>query len=220
MIPAILLSIYAQMRVQSTYSKYSGVVSSSRLSGAAVARQILTGRGLSDVRVEMTQGTLSDHYDPRARVLRLSPGVYNGNSLAALGVAAHETGHALQHDEGYVPLQLRTSFLPLASIGSMAAFPLLIIGILMASKSVAMIGVYAFTLVVLFYLITLPVEFNASNRALALLADGGYLTRNEIEPTRAVLNAAALTYVAAALTAVLNLVRLLLLAGMFGGRDE
>lgn len=189
------------------------------MTGAAVARRLLQEAGIDSVSVELTGGKLSDHYDPRAKVLRLSPQVYNSTSLAALGVAAHEAGHAIQHDVNYLPLQLRASFVPVAQFGSTLSFPLLIIGLLMGSPTLAQLGVWAFTAVVLFQLITLPVEFNASSRAVSLLAGGGYLTQEEVAPTRRVLNAAALTYVAAAITAILNLIRLLLISGMLR-RDD
>ncbi|KKM12937.1 hypothetical protein SY88_01165 [Clostridiales bacterium PH28_bin88] len=220
LIPAIILSLWAQSKVQSTFQRYLRVPSASRLTGAAVARQLLDRSGVDDVKVEMTPGHLSDHYDPRSKTLRLSPQVYQSSSLAALGVAAHETGHAIQHESGYFPLEFRNSFVPVAQIGSNLAFPLLIIGLIFAMPVLAKVGVYLFTAVVLFQLITLPVEYNASNRAIALLEGYGYITREEVGPTRRVLSAAALTYVAAALTAVLTLVRLLILSGMLGNRDE
>lgn len=220
LIPAILLSLYAQFKVQSTFDRYSRVASRSGLSGAEVARNLLDRAGLHHVRVEMVQGFLTDHYDPRARVLRLSPPVYQSSSLASLGVAAHEAGHALQHRTGYLPLQLRSALVPVVSFGSNLAIPLLLLGIILGLPSLARLGVYAFTLAVLFTLITLPVEFNASRRAIALLESGGYLSRQELVGARQVLNAAALTYVAAALTAILNLVRLMFLAGFFGRREE
>ncbi|MDN5348358.1 MAG: uncharacterized protein PWP65_1922 [Clostridia bacterium] len=220
LIPALILSLYAQAKVQGTFSRYSQVASYRGLTGAAVARRILDEHGLGDVRVEMAQGFLSDHYDPRAKVLRLSPEVYHSNSLAALGVAAHETGHAIQHGRGYFPLEIRSALVPVVTLGSNLAIPLLIIGLLLGSPSLARFGVYAFTLVVLFTLITLPVEFNASNRAISILERHGYLIGNELAAARKVLNAAALTYVAAAVTAVLNLIRLLLLTGLMGNRDE
>ena len=218
LVPAIILSLYAQFKVKSTFSKYSEVMARNRITGAQVARSMLQQKRMS-VQVERTPGQLTDHYDPRQRVLRLSEPVHDSYSLAALGVAAHETGHAIQHEEGYFPLGFRNSLVPIANFGSTLAFPLLLIGLLMGSMGLARIGVYAFTAVVLFQLITLPVEFNASNRAIRLLADGGYITQEEIQPTRAVLNAAALTYVAAALMAFLNLARLLVLTGFLGG-DE
>ena len=218
LVPAIILSLYAQFKVKSTFSKYSEVPARNRVTGAQVARNMLQQKGMP-VQVERTSGQLTDHYDPRQRILRLSEPVHDSYSLAALGVAAHETGHAIQHEEGYFPLGFRNSLVPIANFGSTLAFPLLLIGLLMGSMGLARIGVYAFTAVVLFQLITLPVEFNASNRAIRLLADGGYITQEEIQPTRAVLNAAALTYVAAALMAFMNLVRLLMLTGFLGGDD-
>lgn len=220
LIPAIIISMYAQMKVQSTYAQFSRVAASSGLTGAAVARYLLQQNRMDHVSVEIVQGTLTDHYDPRHKVLRLSPQVYNSNSLAALGIAAHETGHALQHHTGYFPLELRNNFAPVAQFGSSLAFPLLLLGWIMGFPTLAYIGVYAFTAVVLFQLVTLPVELDASNRAIAMLERGGFITRHEVGPTKKVLNAAALTYVAAVITAVLSLVRLLILTGMLGGRDE
>lgn len=219
LIPAILVSMYAQFKIQSAYGHWSRVRSSSGVSGAMVARELLRQAGIYDVEVEMIDGHLTDHYDPRSKKLRLSPEVYHGNSIAALGIAAHETGHAVQHDVGYYPLALRNSLVPVANLGSNLALPLIILGLLLGSPTLAIWGVYAFTAVVLFQLITLPVEFNASSRAVALLEGSGFITRSEVQPTKAVLNAAALTYVAAALTAVLNLVRLLILSGVLR-RDE
>jgi len=219
LIPAILLAGYAQIKVKSTFNKYAKVSADSGLTGAQVAKKLLDEAGIYDVSIELTQGSLSDHYDPKKKVLRLSPEVYQRASLAALGVAAHETGHAIQHNVGYFPLELRSSFVPVASIGSSLAFPLLIIGVLLSSPSLAYIGIYAFSAAVLFQIITLPVEFNASNRAVAILEGGGYVSRQEVSGARKVLNAAALTYLAAALMAVLNLVRMLAIVGFFGGDD-
>lgn len=219
LLPAIIVTFYAQAKVQGAYSKYSRVASSVGLTGAAVARQLLNKAGLHDVGVEMVPGELTDHYDPRHKKVRLSPQVYNGTSLAALGIAAHETGHAIQHDTGYFPLAFRNSLAPVAQIGSNAAVPLLLIGLLMGAMGLVKLGIYAFTAVVLFQIITLPVEFNASSRAIALLENGGYLSSSEVGPVRNVLGAAALTYVAAALTAVLTLVRFLVLSGLLR-RDE
>lgn len=220
LIPAIIVTIYAQYKVHSTFQRYLRVPVSSGLTGAQVARHLLDRAGIHDVRIETVNQDLADHYDPRHKVLRLSPRVYHGSSIASLGVAAHEAGHAIQHDTGYVPLGMRSAFVPLANFGSNLAFPLLLIGLLLGLPSLAVAGVYLFAAVVVFYLITLPVEFNASGRAVALLEAGGYINRQEIGHARRVLSAAALTYVAAALTAVLNLVRLLLITGMLGGRDE
>jgi Zn-dependent membrane protease YugP len=219
LIPAILLSFYAQAKVQGTYAKYSRISSAGGFTGATVARQLLRQAQINDVEVEMVPGKLTDHYDPRNKKLRLSPEVYQSSSIAALGIAAHETGHAVQHDVGYFPLSFRNQLAPVAQFGSQLAFPLLFIGLIFDWLNLAKFGVYAFIAVVLFQLITLPVEFNASHRAIALLEGGGYLTRQEIKPAKSVLSAAALTYVAAALSAVLTLVRLLLLSGMLRRKD-
>lgn len=219
-LPGIILAMYAQTKVKSTFQRFSKVLSSRRITGSQAAREILDSQGLDHVKVEMTGGHLSDHYDPRTKVVRLSPDVYKGASLASLGVAAHETGHAIQHDVGYLPLNIRHSLVPVANFGSTLAFPLFILGLLMTSPGMMKIGIYLFAGVVLFQLVTLPVEFNASNRALAILQGGGYISAQESEGTRSVLNAAALTYVAAALVSLLNLVRLLILSGILGRRDD
>ena len=173
--------------------------------------------GLREVRIEQVRGSLTDHYDPRSRVLRLSESTYHSNSVAAIGVAAHECGHALQDAEGYAPLKIRGALVPVANFGSSASWILILLGIFFSAANLISIGVLAFAAVVVFQLVTLPVEFNASNRALAALEGGGFLTRDEVAQTNKVLRAAALTYVAAALTAVLQLLRLLLL---FGRRSE
>lgn len=216
LIPAIILAIYAQSKVKSTFTKYSQVRSSRGYTGEEVAKALLTMRGLGDVRVEATKGHLSDHYDPRHKKLRLSESVHGSNSVAALGVAAHETGHALQHADNYGPLMLRSSVVPVASFGTWMAFPLFFIGFLFANTMAWMmdVGIIFFSGAVAISLITLPVEFNASTRAMALLQEGGYLTDEELPHARAVLNAAAWTYVAAATMAVTQLVRLLILRGM------
>lgn len=213
LIPAILLSLYAQARISSSFKKYSKIRSETGLTGAQAARGILNSHGLYDVGVEPVGGRLSDHYDPRTRVIRLSEEVYHGNSLASVAVAAHETGHALQHASGYVPLQLRSTFVPVANFGSGAGPILIMVGLFMPSFDwLLQIGILAFTFAVFFQLITLPVEFNASNRAMSILRDRGMLVGNELSGARSVLNAAALTYVAAALAAVLQLVRFILIA--------
>lgn len=219
LIPAIILALYAQMKVKSTYARFSQVAARSRRTAAEVARGLIRDYGL-DVRVERIEGELTDHYDPRQKVLRLSSPVHDSYSLAALGIAAHEVGHAVQHDQGYAALGLRNSLVPVANIGSTLSFPILIIGLLFSSPMLVQAGVFAFSAVVLFQVITLPVEFNASNRAIALLTEGGYIAGEEVGPARAVLNAAALTYVAAALMAVLNLLRLLILSGLLRGGDD
>lgn len=213
LIPAILLSIYAQYRISSSYKKYSKIHAESGLTGAQAARGLLNSSGLYDVRVEPIGGRLSDHYDPRTRIIRLSEDVYHGNSLSSVAVAAHETGHALQHASGYFPLQLRSSFVPVANFGSGAGPILIMVGLFMPTFDwLLQIGILAFTFAVIFQLITLPVEFNASSRAMSLLQERGMLGRNEMGGARSVLNAAALTYVAAALAAVLQLIRFILIA--------
>lgn len=213
LIPAILLSLYAQFKISSSYKRYSKVRSQSGLTGAQVARGILNSNGLYDVRVEPIGGSLSDHYDPRTRIIRLSQDVYQGSSLSSIAVAAHETGHALQHASGYFPMQLRSSFVPVANIGSGAGPILIMVGLFMPAYDWLLeLGIFAFAFAVLFQVITLPVEYNASSRALKLLQDGRMLGSNEISGARSVLNAAALTYVAAALAAVLQLLRFMLIA--------
>ncbi|MBZ4687180.1 MAG: uncharacterized protein PWQ96_1513 [Clostridia bacterium] len=216
LIPAIIISIYAQGKVQSTFNRYLRVPSATGFTGADVARRLLRSSGIHDVEVEMIGQRLGDHYDPRNKKLRLSPEVYKSTSLAAIGVAAHETGHAIQHDRGYFPLEVRSTLVPVTSIGSSLSFPLLFLGLIMGAPALVKIGVLAFTLVVLFQLVTLPVEFNASSRAIAVLQKEGLIAGQEVGAVRKVLTAAALTYVAAAITAVLNLVRLLVLARLFG----
>lgn len=213
LIPAILLSMYAQFKISSAYGRYSEVRSRAGYTGAQVARAILQENGLYDVQVEPTGGRLSDHYDPRTRVVRLSEDVFYGNSLASVAVAAHETGHALQHARGYFPLELRATFVPVANFGSSLGPILILAGLFLPTFGFLLqIGIWAFALAVIFQLITLPVEFNASSRALALLQEGRMLGADEIRGARKVLSAAALTYVAAALAAVLQLARFIIIA--------
>ncbi len=221
LIPGIILAMYAQAKVKSTFARYSKVASSKGLTGADVARAILRSQGLDHVGVEMIGGNLSDHYDPRVKMVRLSQQVYQGNSLASLGVAAHETGHAVQHAVGYVPLNIRNGLVPVANFGSNLAFPLLFIGLFLSGSmgtNLVYLGIYLFAAVVLFQLVTLPVEFNASSRAMAILHNGDYISSDELPKTKSVLDAAAMTYVASALMGILNLVRLLLISGVLGGR--
>ncbi len=216
LIPAFVFALYAQQKVRSTYSHYSRKAASSRISGHDVAQQILSSSGASDVAIERASGRLTDHYDPRKKVLRLSEGVYNSNSLAALGIAAHETGHALQHHSHYFPLHIRNAVYPVANLGSTLAFPLFFIGFIFSQKgpSILMdIGILLFAGAVLFTVLTLPVEFNASRRALVLLREGRYLKEDELQGARRVLSAAALTYVAATAMAIVQLLRLFLLRG-------
>ena len=213
-IPAMIFAMYAQSKVRGAYERYSRVRSSSGVTGAQVARTILDGARLEEVKVVQTQGQLTDHYDPRQKVVRLSPQVYGDNSLAALGIAAHEVGHAIQHDTDYLPLGIRNSIVPLASLGSNAAFPLFFIGFIFSGGGLEIlmdIGIAVFLFTVLFQAITLPVEFNASNRALAILEGGGYLNSQELNGAKQVLSAAALTYVAALAMALAQFFRLLLL---------
>ncbi|MFO7265167.1 MAG: zinc metallopeptidase [Bacillota bacterium] len=210
LIPALILAMYAQMKVSSTFAKYSRVAARAYKTGADVARELLDQAGLYDVPVEMIGGHLTDHYDPHRRVMRLSPEVYHGRSIAALAVAAHETGHALQHAGNYVPLNIRNGLFPVANLGSQMAFPLFFIGFLFASPTLMDIGIWLFLAALAFQLVTLPVEFDASRRALRLLDAGGYLSREEAPGARAVLTAAALTYVAAVAVSLMHLLRLLI----------
>ena len=206
-----LLALGAQLAVSSAYSKWKQVPSRTGMTGAQVARQILDGNGCGHVRIEAVAGTLSDHYDPTNGVLRLSSEVYGGRSIAALGVAAHEAGHAIQDAQDYAPMRIRANLVPVANIGSQAAVPLFMLGLFMSWEPLLKVGILCFALAVLFYVVTLPVEFNASRRAVTVLASG-YLPQDEVKGVKAVISAAALTYVAAALQAVLQLLRLVLLA--------
>ncbi len=213
-----VLSLLASAKVNSTYAKYSRVRSMTGMTGAQAAQKILYHAGIHDVRIEHVRGNLTDHYDPSAKVVRLSDATYNSPSVAAIGVAAHECGHVLQHHEGYAPLKLRTTLVPAANIGSKLGIPLIIIGILFgANATLVNIGIWVFSLAVLFQLVTLPVEFNASNRAVQILDSQGILGGQEVGQCRQVLNAAALTYVAAAAASILQLLRLVIL---FGGRSR
>ncbi len=220
LLPAIILALFAQTRVQSTYAKFSKVGNSRGLTGAEAARRILDRNGLNHVKIEQIGGNLSDHYDPRANVVRLSSAVYGGASIAAVGVAAHEVGHAIQHNTGYYPIKLRNTVLPVAQIGSTIALPLVIIGILFSAfEALIPVGILLYAGVVAFQLVTLPVELNASRRALTTVYEIGFLDAEETKGAKKVLSAAALTYIAAAASAVLQLLRLLLLAGNGRRRD-
>ncbi len=212
-LPALLFALYAQSRVRSAFERYSRYRSSSGKTGGEVARELLVAARLDDVRVERTPSSLGDHYDPRVRILRLSPQVNDSSSVAALGIAAHEVGHALQHDTGYSPLAVRNAVLPVAQLGSNAAWPLFLLGFLFRMPTLMDLGILFFFAAVLFQVITLPVEYNASGRAMEMLVDGGYISSSDAGPTRAVLDAAALTYVAATAMAVAQLARLLILRG-------
>lgn len=212
-LPALFFAMYAQFKVKSTFSLYLRERSYAGLTGSQVARQVLDDNGLHNVSVERIGGHLTDHYDPRSRVVRLSSDVYNGTSIASLGVAAHEVGHAMQHAKNYAPLGLRTNLFPVANLGSQMAFPLFMLGFLFSFDILMLVGIWFFVAALGFQLVTLPVEYNASRRALASLDAGGYLNRAEVPKAKAVLNAAALTYVASAAVAATQLIRLLLLRG-------
>jgi len=213
LIPAVIFALYAQGKVRSTFNRYSQIPSAKRLTGARVSEDLLRRHGINDVQVEEIGGSLTDHYDPRSLTLRLSSDIYRSDSVAAVGIAAHEVGHAIQHHEGYAPLKLRHALVPVANFGSSLAFPLFLLGFFFQATRLMDIGIIFFTAAVLFQVMTLPVEFNASRRAMVALESGGYLVGEEVSQARQVLNAAALTYVAATAMALLQLVRLLLLRG-------
>lgn len=210
LIPAILFAMYAQAKVKSTFNKYLRIQNKSGYTGAEIARMILDRNGLHDVAIEHIGGSLTDHYDPRKKILRLSTPVYNGRSVASAGVAAHEVGHAIQHAKGYFPLILRNNIAPMANFGARFVWILVFAGFLFNSVLIQ-VGILLYLAVVAFQVVTLPVEFNASSRALAQL-EGGIITRDEINPAKKVLNAAALTYVAATLVGIAQLIRLILLS--------
>jgi Zn-dependent membrane protease YugP len=219
-LPGLALSLWAQFRVKSTFGRYSRVLAQSGMSGAEAAAELIRRRGVQGVRIEETAGTLSDHYDPFHKVLRLSSDVYHGRSLAALGVAAHEAGHALQHAEAYGPLKFRSLLVKPANIGSNLGVILAGIGLALQASSLTMVGIVLFSAAVLFTLVTLPVEFDASRRAVIALRELGIVTTSESSGAKAVLDAAALTYVAGALTAVLQLLYFLMRSGLLGGRRQ
>ena len=212
-VPAMIFAMWAQMRVSSTFNRYSKVGSARGLSAAQVCRQILDENGLFAVRVERVSGNLTDHYDPRSNVIRLSDSVYNSTSVAAIGVAAHEAGHAVQYSVGYVPIKIRNSIIPVSKLGSTLSMPILLVGLLFNSGVLVEIGILLFSTMALFQLVTLPVEFNASGRALRTLGDYHILDDEEIRMAGKVLKAAALTYVAALLSSAAQLLRLILLYG-------
>ena len=211
----VAVSMIASAKMRSTFNRYSTVRSRSGMTGRDTAERLLHSQGIYDVRVEHVSGSLTDHYDPRNKVLRLSDVTYNSASVAAIGVAAHECGHAVQHAKGYAPLSIRSALVPVVNFGSAVSWPLILAGLLINSRSAVMLlnlGILAFSLSVLFQIVTLPVEFNASNRALRILGDTGMLYPDEVRDTRKVLTAAALTYVAGAAAAILQLLRLLLIS--------
>lgn len=211
-VPTLLLSLYAQFKVKGTFSKYSQIQTMRKISGKEAAALLLRTNSISDVSIQKVGGSLSDHYDPSHKVLRLSEPVYDKTSIAAIGVAAHETGHAIQDKEKYGPLVLRSTLVPAANIGSTAGPYLAIAGIIFGMNLLLNIGIILFACAVLFYLVTLPVEIDASRRALKILEHNAVLSQEELKGAKKVLSAAALTYVASALTAVANLIRLILIA--------
>ena len=214
LIPALILSMWAQFRVTSTFGRFSKVRASSGMTATQMAERLLHAEGVYDVSVERTRGNLTDHYDPKNMVLRLSDSTANSTSVAALGVAAHEAGHVLQHRDGYAPLMLRTAAVPVVNIGSNLSWPLFLVGLIFSWEPLLYAGIALFALAVIFALITLPVEFNASRRALAALEAGGYLQPGkEMRGAKKVLSAAAMTYVASAFMAIMQLLRLLAIAG-------
>lgn len=218
----VVICLLASSRMKSTFRKYSGVRNHSGITGREAAEQILHRAGIYDVRVERVPGELTDHYDPGSKVLRLSDSIYSRTSVAALGVAAHECGHAIQHQVGYLPLSIRGALVPVVNFGSTIAWPLILMGMFIGSRSSSLLinlGILAFSLAVLFQIVTLPVEFNASGRALKILGESGLLYPDEVNSARKVLTAAALTYVAGAASAILQLLRILILTGGRRGDD-
>ena len=211
-VPAIILSLLAQIKVQSTYKKYAAIISKQGLTATEVVRQILDKNGLHHVRVEHIGGNLTDHFDPKTNVIRLSDVVYGNTSVASIGVAAHEAGHAVQHATGYAPIKIRNSILPIANFGSRLSVPLIILGLILSMQPLVEFGILLFSFVLLFQLVTLPVEFNASHRAIRTLKEGSILAGDELAGAQKVLGAAAMTYVAAALTTAMQLLRLLLIS--------
>ena len=212
-LPAIIFALIMQSRVTSTFDKFSRVSNTRGYTGAEVADKVLRANGLFNVRVERTSGNLTDHYDPRSNVIRLSNAVYSSNSVAAAGIAAHECGHAIQYEHGYGPIKIRNAIIPATRFGSMMAFPLILLGFIFSYQSLVNIGIIFFAAAIVFQLITLPVEFNASRRALAALTSTNVLSVNETDMAKKVLSAAAMTYVAALAVSLAQLLRLLMLFG-------
>lgn len=210
-LPALLIALVAQIKVKTTFHKYAKVMNARGLSGAEVAAKILSSNGVLDVAVQRVSGNLTDHFDPTARVIRLSQSVYDSHSVAAVGVAAHEAGHALQYAENYFPIRLRAAIIPVTKVGSALSWPLIILGLVFSFGLLVNLGIILFSVVTLFQLVTLPVEFNASRRALNILQQQGILAPEELGGARKVLTAAAMTYVAALLVSVMQLLRLIAL---------
>ena len=212
LVPGLLLGLWAQFKVKSAYAKYRRVGTQRGMTAEEVSRDMLTRVGNGFVDIQPIAGELTDNYDPRANVLHLSQGVYGGTSIAAIGIAAHECGHAMQDRHDYAPLKLRSAIVPVVNIGSTLYFPIFIAGFIFSWQPLIWVGIICFALTFLFSLVTLPVEFNASRRAIAMLGEGGYVTEDELRGVKSVLDAAALTYVAAAISSLLQLVRLLLIS--------
>ncbi len=218
-IPALLISIWAQTKVNSTFNKYSKIFSSRGYTAAQIARYILDANGLYNVNVERVNGNLTDHFDPKLNVVRLSDSVHNSTSVAAIGVAAHEVGHAIQHAVGYGPIKIRAAIIPITQIGSKLSMPLILFGLLFSFQPIISLGIIFFATATIFQLVTLPVEFNASNRALAILEERDYLYGEELTGAKKTLSAAAMTYVAALIVSAVQLLRLILLFGNRGRRN-
>ena len=216
-LPALIFTLWAQWNVNSTFEKYKKVKTLHNITGYESARKILDANGLYDVKIERVAGNLTDHYDPRANVIRLSDAVHDSTSAAAVGVAAHEAGHAVQHAKGYFPIKIRQAIIPVTRIGSSLAMPLFLIGLILAVEPLLNLGIVFYATAVVFQLVTLPVEFNASNRAMAALNNSGSLSSSELDASKKVLTAAALTYVAALASSLLSLLRLIIIAN--GRRD-
>lgn len=224
-LPFVLLSVIASAKVKTTYAKYSQIPSHMGISGAEAARRVLDANGLYNVRIEQINGELTDHYDPRSDVVRLSEGTYNGTSSASIGVALHEVGHALQHAQGYLPIKIRNAIVPVTNIGSRLSMPLILLGIIFSAFSqffayVAYAGVACFSLCVIFQLITLPTEFNASRRALSAIRSANILDESEMVGAKKVLTAAAMTYVAALAVTIMQLLRLIIIVASSTGRRK
>ncbi len=220
MIPALVLAGVASLTVKTTFKKYSKVRSYSGMTGAQAAERMLQRNGIFDVRVEQTKGFLSDHYDPRGKVLRLSPDVFSGSSLSSIGVACHEAGHALQHASGYIPLSIRSAMVPVTSFSSSLSFYVFFAGMLFRSQMLMYAGIIMFAVAFLFSVVTLPVEWNASARAKQYIVDSGIVSPSQADDSGKVLNAAFLTYVAAAVSSLLTLLYYLLRSGLLGGSDD
>ena len=211
-LPGLLLGLWAQHKVNASFTRYQKVLSRYGNTAETIARALLDHNGCHAVDIQRTSGSLTDHYDPRSNVLRLNSTVFGSASVASIGVAAHECGHAMQKQEGYAPLRLRSALVPVVNLGSNLYFPIFLLGIVFSWEPLVYVGIACFALTLLFSLVTLPVEFNASSRALAALRDGGYLNGEELDGAKAVLDAAALTYVASAISSLLQLLRLLVIA--------